>query len=507
MQRHTDINLITPENLQIKGALPVGNRVLETSKALGLNYVVVGKLVLSEQPNFVLKLYHVDTGALLQQKSIRVSNPDELLVQVPPILDDLLVPILNTSQNETAPDIIVNFSVSPLDNTLLFIDGKVTCQEWPCAIKTKQGSHNIQFHNPYYEIWVEDRYLEPGAEINATLDASFGTVSVDSEPRGIQFQIDGISLGKTPLLKHKIEQGEHEVSILDPCFTGKDQTFTISNSENERIKLVGIDRTAGIDVFLENPTQKAKVYIDEQFVGNTPLSTRVPICSKLIRVDNEYGYYEGALNLREAEVEKLEVALKKRSKKRQKKQRQSKDSKRPRTRRINPTHAVWSTYTLQYGLDSGDFRLGLGTFQTKSGRNDSFIAPILPALRGQLLDYSVNSYNRHHLFPIGIGYALDLELGLLQPYYQWQWLSITELDRINEGEDLLTETTYTPNIHKVGLDFILNHSPLQYRSGHKGGTLQAQVSYLYCGNEPSEYCREELFIGASLYLLSGRWGF
>ena len=143
----------------------------------------------------------------------------------------------------------------------------------------------------------------------------------------------------------------------------------------------------------------------------------------------------------------------------------------------------------------------MGTFQTKSGNNGSFIAPLLPAFRGQFLDYSISSYNRHHLFPIGIGYGLDIELGLIQPYYQWQWLSITELDRIDEGEDLLTETTYTPNTHKVGVDFILNNNPLKYRSGHQGGTLQAQISYLFCG-EQTEYCREEVYIGASLYLLS-----
>ena len=82
---------------------------------------------------------------------------------------------------------------------------------------------------------------------------------------------------------------------------------------------------------------------------------------------------------------------------------------------------------------------------------------------------------------MGLGYALDIELGLLQPYYQWQWLSVPNLRNIQQADDLLTETTFTPNRHKVGLDFILNKEPFKDISRSKqkvGGTFQANVSYL-----------------------------
>ena len=38
---------------------------------------------------------------------------------------------------------------------------------------------------------------------------------------------------------------------------------------------------------------------------------------------------------------------------------------------------------------------------------------------------------------MGLGYALDIELGLLQPYYQWQWLSVPNLRNIQQADDLL----------------------------------------------------------------------
>ena len=515
LRQHTEIQLVTPENLNISGDLPVGGRLLETGRALGLTYVVTGTVLVNSSAEIILKLYHVQTGVLLQQKSIRAESPNALLNYVPTILDDLLLPLLNMGKNKDAPNVLVSFEAEPRENTLLFVDGKVVCQTLPCTQKVQQGTHNIQFHNPYYEVWAEDQYLTAGVDVQASLKASFGFVTVNSEPEGIQFQIDGVSMGKTPLNKHRIEQGEHKVSVLDPCYTARDAYITIQNNRNERVNIEGIARQAGINVYLENPSQKAKVYVDGQYLGDTPLSTSVPMCSEKLYVENSYGEYTGIMSLRESEVEKFVVPLQK--KKRHKKERVTAAPKsngdsfwqrrKSRSRRFNPTHSIWTTYTVNYGLDNGDVRLGLGSFQVKDGRNDSFIAPLLPAVRGQFIDYSATSYQGHHLLPFGIGYAFDLEIGLIQPFYQWHWLTLADFDLIDTWDDFYHESIYTPDIHKVGLDFMMNNNPLKRRSHIQGGTLQAQVSYTYCADGPTEFCREDLFVGASLYLMSGRWGF
>lgn len=516
LQRHTEIQLITPENLNISGDLPVSGRLLETSRALGLTYVVTGNVLVNDDVEMILKLYHVETGVLLQQKSVRADSTRLLMNYVPTLLDDLLLPLLNMSQNKDAPNVLVSFEADPRDNTLLFIDGKVVCHTLPCTQKVQQGSHNIQFHNPFYEVWAEDQYLTSGSDIQASLKSSFGFVTVNSEPEGLQFQIDGVSMGKTPLNKHRIEQGDHQVSVLDPCYTARDTYITIQNNRNERVNIEGVARQAGIDVYLENPSQKAKVYVDGEYLGDTPLSTSVPMCSEELHVENNYGEYTGVMSLREAEVEKFVVPLRKK-KRRNKQQTTSTTSgsggesfwqrRKSRSRRFNPTHSMWTTYTVNYGLNNGDVRLGLGTFQIKNGRNDSFIAPLLPAIRGQFADYSATSYQGHHLMPFGIGYGFDLEIGLIQPYYQWHWLTLPDFALIDTWQDFYHEGIYTPDIHKVGVDFMMNNNPLKYRSHIQGGTVQAQVSYTFCTNGPTEFCREDLFVGASLYLMSGRWGF
>ena len=151
IQQHTELKLITPENLQISGPLPVGNRILETSRALGLDYVIVGKVYDTSSVDCVLKLYHVATGSLLQQVSLSVANSTVLTRELPPLVDDLLVPILQTN-NQNARSIIASFEAIPREDTLLFVDGKVRCQSLPCSLKIKEGNHNIQFHNPYYEV-------------------------------------------------------------------------------------------------------------------------------------------------------------------------------------------------------------------------------------------------------------------------------------------------------------------------------------------------------------------
>ena len=291
IQQHSELNLITPENLQIEGQLPTSNRILETSRALELDYVVVGKVYEGRKVECILKLYHVETGSLLEQVSLSVDTSNTLTRELPPLIDDLLVPILQRN-NQNAKNIIANFEAFPREDTLLFVDGKVRCQTLPCSVKLREGNHNVQFHNPYYEVWSKDLYLEPGEEIVTQLKPNFGVVTVVSEPSGIQFEIDGVSMGKTPLEKHRIEQGVHELSVLDPCYTGRDQSFTINNKASEKVRVDGVPRQAGLDVYLENPTQEAKVFVDDIYIGKTPLSTNLPMCSRQLRVENEYGIYE-----------------------------------------------------------------------------------------------------------------------------------------------------------------------------------------------------------------------
>ena len=206
------------------------------SKGLGLDYVVTGSLILSSKYNLVLKLYHVDTGVLLQQQSILLEDVDDLSYEISPLLKNLLTPVMRTNVDADAPDILASFSSSPSENTIVFVDGKVVCQQIPCSVKMKQGVHSLQFHNPLYDVWTKEQYVYPDSQIHATLEANFGYLSVDSQPKGVQFQIDGISMGKTPLSKYQVSPGEHNISILDPCYTGKTSTIQISKSEEERIQ-------------------------------------------------------------------------------------------------------------------------------------------------------------------------------------------------------------------------------------------------------------------------------
>ena len=181
-----------------------------------------------------------------------------------------------------------------------------------------------------------------------------------------------------------------------------------------------------------------------------------------------------------------------------------------KTRRFNPTHITWFTYNLQYGFMQNELSVGIVGGQSKSGWNESFLSPILPGIRGQVLDYSIGASRDHYLFPIGFGYALDIELGLVQPFYQWQWLTVPNLRNIQQADDLLYETTFTPNRHKVGLDFMLNKKPFAdiSRSRQKeGGTFQGHISYLMCMDDEDSSCNEDLYVGISLFLQNRKMAF
>ena len=57
--------------MTINGQIPSGNRILDMSKALNLDYVVTGKIGDINPKQFGLEIIsHVQTGVLLQQQSM-----------------------------------------------------------------------------------------------------------------------------------------------------------------------------------------------------------------------------------------------------------------------------------------------------------------------------------------------------------------------------------------------------------------------------------------------------
>ena len=103
--------------------------------------------------------------------------------------------------------------------------------------------------------------------------------------------------------------------------------------------------------------------------------------------------------------------------------------------------------------------IGIIGSQFKSGWNQS-LSPILPGIRGQVVDYSIGStqsLSASNGFGICIGYRIGSSSTLLSVAVAFR----SNLRNIQQADDLLTETPFTPDRHKVGLDFILNKEPLR----------------------------------------------
>ena len=75
----------------------------------------------------------------------------------------------------------------------------------------------------------------------------------------------------------------------------------------------------------------------------------------------------------------------------------------------------------------------------------------LPGVRGQVVDYSIGPIRNHYLFPMGLGY-IGYRSVFFNPIISGSGFPFPILPDIQQAGDLLTETTFTPNRHKVGLD-------------------------------------------------------
>ena len=106
-------------------------------------------------------------------------------------------------------------------------------------------------------------------------------------------------------------------------------------------------------------------------------------------------FFEQDSNLRESEVQKIRSEIKETTEKEKGKNKSldkvsddkdyfSSGDFKFKTKRFNPTHITWSTYTIQYGFETQELSIGIIGGQFKSGWNQSFYHPFYLVLEDKL---------------------------------------------------------------------------------------------------------------------------
>ncbi len=165
------------------------------------------------------------------------------------------------------------------------------------------------------ELLPEDDFAEDDFDENSSISSNgWLTLLTVKGKSGFEVELDGNTIGRTPVNKLQVNDGIHTVQITDVCYEGI-KKFKIKKGEERTINLNIKPRESAIKVKTKDRKGKetrADVIVDGKNLGKSPGTFIVPLCSrKLLLKDDVYNVQKQIdLFLEEKKIKNIEIALK-----------------------------------------------------------------------------------------------------------------------------------------------------------------------------------------------------
>ncbi|MCF8232777.1 MAG: PEGA domain-containing protein [Bacteroidales bacterium] len=126
----------------------------------------------------------------------------------------------------------------------IFLDGKSLGTAPVSRRKIESGKHTLRAEYALYHTKTKEITIEDGDDkaISLTLDPAFGSLKVESEPKGADVFLDGEKVGTTPYADEKIASGVYELRV----------TKKLWNEETEQVIIQDEQATEKMEVLTQN---------------------------------------------------------------------------------------------------------------------------------------------------------------------------------------------------------------------------------------------------------------
>ncbi len=148
------------------------------------------------------------------------------------------------------------------------------------------GYHTVEINYPGYDDYLTDVYIDSGAsaEVNADLNVldSFGSLFIDSTPRGAGVYVDGDYQGTSPVTVGAMSVGAHQVELHLAGYEVLTSTQYVAAGQGTIANLVMVPYTSSsvegsIDITSNLPGEL--VYLDGTYKGSTQSGTTFDVIS------------------------------------------------------------------------------------------------------------------------------------------------------------------------------------------------------------------------------------
>jgi len=166
------------------------------------------------------------------------------------------------------------------------------------------------YHSNLSKFTIEEGITKEIPTIN--LKPKFAFITIKTSPENANIYLNNMNIGKSPIIKRKIESESYTVKIEKELYHLKEETVDIKDGD-DKIFNYNLKPAFGELVIKSEPVQEADVYIDDINVGKTPYkNSKQPSREYLIRVEKEkwFGSEEQLIVSDEKRTEKTFVLTK-----------------------------------------------------------------------------------------------------------------------------------------------------------------------------------------------------
>jgi tetratricopeptide (TPR) repeat protein len=204
------------------------------------------------------------------------------------------------------------------DNAQVEIDGQPV-KDLTQPIAFSAGKHILSARRPGYTSVVDRPFdVEPGTAMELTLAMArnSATVTVVTDPVGVEVIVDGVSRGVTesseasatlsaPKVISDLDVRAHRFDFVRPCFTSAVQTITIDKFDDRALEPVRLGRAIAT-VAVETGTPGVVVFVDNLPRGAAPL-TLPDVCEgkHTVELRSPHGRYLRRVDLRPGDRETI----------------------------------------------------------------------------------------------------------------------------------------------------------------------------------------------------------
>jgi len=135
----------------------------------------------------------------------------------------------------------------------------------------------------------------------ATVQKTYGSVDISTDPKGANIFIDGVEVGVTPKIIPDLETGTHNLILNYPGYERLQKRIMVEDGKTTPISEYLVPKTGSLSI-LSEPIG-ATVYLDDFPKGQTPLDVNeLPVKDYMIRLElNDYQMLEGRITVQYAE--------------------------------------------------------------------------------------------------------------------------------------------------------------------------------------------------------------